>query len=210
MRFLEFVHHPTPGNVSGNEGLAGRLRPQGIIIWRELPGASCFPFLRGEAWGAAKRHGLPHLESPSPTSRVEQPGGGEKGALESLDWQIPSRSRLQSSLNSSRLKPPLSLKPPTPCSLLRLSCNSWGKKSCTLILALEAPSLETQVWALNVCTADILGSFPSCVVPCLVECWAASLVSKQQTIAAPQPPPPSSGEPIVSRLASPAVPWGGE
>lgn len=43
MRFLEFVYHPTPGNISGDEGLTGRLRPKGIIIWRELSGASCFP-----------------------------------------------------------------------------------------------------------------------------------------------------------------------
>lgn len=207
MRFLGFVHHPTPGNVSGNEGLAGRLGPQGITIWRELPGASCFPFLRGEAWGAARRPGLPPPWKPfSDLSELSRREEERKGELGSLDWQIPSWSRLQSSLDSSPLKPPLSLKPPTPCSLLRLSCNSLGKKSCTLILALEAPSLETQIWALNVCTADILDSFPSCVVLCLVECWAASLVSKQHTIAALQPPAPSRGEPIVCRLASPAVP----
>ena len=80
MRFLGFVHHPTPGNVSGNEGLAGRLGPQGITIWRELPGASCFSFSSRRGMGGGEEAwSSPTLKALLWPLRVEQAGGGEKG-----------------------------------------------------------------------------------------------------------------------------------
>lgn len=60
MKFLGFVHYPSPGNISEREGLIGRwMRFKGIIFLEGVVSMPCvFPLLTGEAWWGDGQGGM--------------------------------------------------------------------------------------------------------------------------------------------------------